>query len=294
MTALPEPKVTEQDGFKVLTEYKINEKGQTVKVTRKYKKHYHKHKTTHAIAERAHLTKFGRAAAKSEDDLSITMLGEEVFLKLSMNPNFDDEKQALTVDEQMKKIKTANITCRVCKGDHWTSKCPYKDTLAPLDESMAGATAETSSEEAAGAGSAGGSALAAAFGGSGSSRYVPPSMRAGAGGAAAGAAAAGGAAGSSLESRFSNVRSARESDANTLRVTNLSEDSCEEDVYRLFSRFGRLQRVFVSTDRDTGLCKGFAFVTFYDRHEAERAKNKLDGFGFDSLILQVDWAQSKQ
>ena len=21
------------------------------------------------------------------------------------------------------------VTCRICKGDHWTTKCPYKDTL---------------------------------------------------------------------------------------------------------------------------------------------------------------------
>ena len=24
--------------------------------------------------------------------------------------------------------------CRICKGEHFTSKCPYKDTLQPLDE----------------------------------------------------------------------------------------------------------------------------------------------------------------
>lgn len=26
------------------------------------------------------------------------------------------------------------ILCRICKGDHFTTKCPYKDTLQPLDE----------------------------------------------------------------------------------------------------------------------------------------------------------------
>ena len=22
------------------------------------------------------------------------------------------------------------VQCRICKGDHWTTHCPYKDTLA--------------------------------------------------------------------------------------------------------------------------------------------------------------------
>lgn len=26
------------------------------------------------------------------------------------------------------------ILCRICKGDHFTTKCPYKDTLQPLEE----------------------------------------------------------------------------------------------------------------------------------------------------------------
>jgi translation initiation factor 3 subunit G len=42
------------------------------------------------------------------------------------------------VDEQEVKmrqaLKSKNIMCRICKGEHFTSKCPYKDTLQPLDE----------------------------------------------------------------------------------------------------------------------------------------------------------------
>lgn len=31
-------------------------------------------------------------------------------------------------------LKQSKILCRICKGDHWTSKCPFKDTHQPLDE----------------------------------------------------------------------------------------------------------------------------------------------------------------
>ena len=36
-------------------------------------------------------------------------------------------------DDPLKKLKEQQkgmVTCRICKGDHWTTKCPYKDTLA--------------------------------------------------------------------------------------------------------------------------------------------------------------------
>ena len=35
-------------------------------------------------------------------------------------------------DDPLKKLKEQQkgmVTCRICKGDHWTTKCPYKDTL---------------------------------------------------------------------------------------------------------------------------------------------------------------------
>lgn len=30
-------------------------------------------------------------------------------------------------------LKNSKIMCRICKGEHWTSKCSFKDTHAPLD-----------------------------------------------------------------------------------------------------------------------------------------------------------------
>jgi translation initiation factor 3 subunit G len=45
-----------------------------------------------------------------------------------------DDKQ----DEE-KLIKDAvstlrKVQCRLCKGEHWTTKCPYKDNLQPFME----------------------------------------------------------------------------------------------------------------------------------------------------------------
>ncbi len=80
-------------------------------------------------------------------------------------------------------------------------------------------------------------------------------------------------------------RSSRE-DLPTLRVTNVSEDAAEDDLRDLFSRFGRVARVFIGKDRETGVGKGFAFVSFEDRANAQKALEKMNGYG-TSLSVQV-------
>ena len=59
----------------------------------------------------------------------------------------------------------------------------------------------------------------------------------------------------------------------------------------MFERFGRVTRVFLAKDRDTGRAKGFAFVSFADRSDAAKACDKLEGFGYHHLILKVEFAK---
>lgn len=68
-------------------------------------------------------------------------------------------------------------------------------------------------------------------------------------------------------------------DLPTLRVTNVSEDTDENDLRDLFSRFGRVSRVFIGKDRDTGIGKGYAFVSFEDKATAEKAMARTHGMG---------------
>lgn len=35
--------------------------------------------------------------------------------------------------EKLNKAGAGKVLCRLCKGDHFTAKCPYKDSLAGLD-----------------------------------------------------------------------------------------------------------------------------------------------------------------
>jgi translation initiation factor 3 subunit G len=82
----------------------------------------------------------------------------------------------------------------------------------------------------------------------------------------------------------------RRRDENSLRVTNLSEDVTEADLQELFRPFGPVTRVFLAVDRATGENRGFAFVNYVHREDAERAIRNLNGYGYDNLILRVEYA----
>lgn len=80
-------------------------------------------------------------------------------------------------------------------------------------------------------------------------------------------------------------------DENAVRVNCLSEDTCEADVRELFGAFGHLTRVSVPVDRTTGLSRGFGYVNFANKEDGQRAIDKLNGYGYDNLILQVEWSK---
>merc|ERR1712187_422781 len=80
----------------------------------------------------------------------------------------------------------------------------------------------------------------------------------------------------------------------SLRITNLSEDCREGDLQDLFGQCGRLQRVYLAKDMETMQSRGFAFITYYTKEDAEKAIKKLHGHGYDKLILSVQFAKPRQ
>ncbi len=71
----------------------------------------------------------------------------------------------------------------------------------------------------------------------------------------------------------------------------LSEDVKEDDLRELFSRYGAVERIAIPKDKVTFVSRGIAFVTFYNRADAERAMEKLQGHGYDHRILKLEWAR---
>ncbi|KAL9001260.1 MAG: hypothetical protein Q9188_005491, partial [Gyalolechia gomerana] len=66
----------------------------------------------------------------------------------------------------------------------------------------------------------------------------------------------------------------------------VSEFAEENDLRDIFERFGRVTRVFLAKDRETGRAKGFAFISFADRSDAAKACEKLDGCESLRLVLR--------
>ncbi|KAI9208100.1 eukaryotic translation initiation factor 3 subunit G-domain-containing protein [Polychytrium aggregatum] len=256
----------EDDGTKIVTEYKLNDDGKKVKVTRKIRMVLVKTQANHAVAERKKLPKFGQVRGfPAGPDSNSTSVGEPVTLKLTTTGKLDDKKEEVSLKAG---LAAAKIMCRICKGDHWTTKCPFKDSIGDLSQLGTGGTqapaADTGAEESKGASSSG--------------KYVPPSKRLGS---------------TAVADLPAGTRASRGMDDGTftIRITNLSEDVTEQDVRDLVSRFGPTHRIFVARDKETNICKGFAFISYYDKDKAQKAMDQLNGYGYDNLILRVEWAK---
>jgi len=278
------PRVEEKvdaNGIRTVVEYTTNEEGKKVKITRRIKRTLTKSAVNPTIAARKNWAKFGADKGKpAGPDRATTTVGENVGLKLvaggqKAEPEPDQE------NEIKKQLDGKKIMCRLCKGAHFTSKCPYRDTLGALgvngadtpDDAISTPQNEPSMMMPSGPSMAGG-------------KYIPPSMRAGASGRvgageAMGRPGGGGPGGMNRD------------DMPTLRVTNVSEETDENDLRDLFNRFGRVARVFIGKDRDTGIGKGYAFVSFEDKETAEKAMARTHGMGYDNLILNVQWSQPR-
>jgi translation initiation factor 3 subunit G len=252
--ALPQPQITKnKDGSETIVSYRFDEQGKKLKTTRRIRKTVIKTIVNPRVAERKQWAKFGEEKGKPVGpQTDTTSIAENIVFRPQVNWKANQQQESNPIEQKKASLKDTKIKCRICSGEHWTSKCPFKDTMAP--EGELGPTAGLGEEDAGG--SAGG--LGGGVGGS----YVPPHLR--------------GKAGVTGE-RMGGGKYQDRDDLATLRVTNVSEYAEEQDLRDMFSRFGHVTRVFLAKDRETGRAKGFAFVSFADRTDAASACEKMDG-----------------
>jgi translation initiation factor 3 subunit G len=199
-TTLPPPQITKnKDGTETVVSIFINEDGKRVKRTQRIRRTIVKKKENPRVAERRQWAKIGPEAGKPAGPRpDTTTLGENIIFRPVVGfKSGQQQEKAPEEDKKAEALKKMQIKCRICSGDHFTTKCPFKDTMAPEGEA---AGPPPDMDDRMGGAAEGGL-------GAGGSSYVPPHLRnKGAGGA-----------GEKMGGRYGE-----RDDLATLRVTNVS------------------------------------------------------------------------
>ena len=78
-----------------------------------------------------------------------------------------------------------------------------------------------------------------------------------------------------------------------LYVGNLPHSTTESELRGLFEPHGKVEKVSLVTDRETGRSRGFAFVEMTDSGEAEKAIAALNGSELGGRALKINEAKPK-
>lgn len=194
-TSIPPPQITKnKDGSETVVTIYFNEDGKKVRRTQRIRKTVVKKREDPRVAERRTWEKIGMEAGKPPGPRpDTTTLGENIMFRPVVGfKSGQQQEKAPEEDKKAEALKKMQIKCRICQGDHFTTKCPFRDTMAPEGESNA-------PESDAGGAAEGGL-------GQGGSSYVPPHLRKG----------GAGTTGERMGGKFER------DDLATLRVTNVS------------------------------------------------------------------------
>ncbi|XP_055386076.1 ELAV-like protein 1-A [Condylostylus longicornis] len=72
-------------------------------------------------------------------------------------------------------------------------------------------------------------------------------------------------------------------------VFNLSPNTIEDELWKLFAQFGAVKSVSIVVDQKTQKSKGFAFITMKILEEAQKAIQTLNGFKLNGRNLMVSF-----
>jgi nucleolysin TIA-1/TIAR len=76
-------------------------------------------------------------------------------------------------------------------------------------------------------------------------------------------------------------------------VGDLSNEVNDEILTQAFSAFGSVSEARVMWDMKTGRSRGYGFVAFRDRTDADKALNAMDGEWLGSRAIRCNWANQK-
>ena len=80
----------------------------------------------------------------------------------------------------------------------------------------------------------------------------------------------------------------------SIYVGNLSYEVTQDGLSEIFKEYGKVKRVKLPTDRETGKVRGFGFVEMESDAEEEKAIEALDGAEWMGRDLKVNKAKPRE
>jgi RNA recognition motif-containing protein len=77
-------------------------------------------------------------------------------------------------------------------------------------------------------------------------------------------------------------------------VGNLSYDISQDDLVEVFTDYGKVQRVHIPVDKETGRKRGFAFVEMENKAQEAKAIEALDGADWMGRSIKVNEARERE
>lgn len=246
-----------KDGERIVAEIKVDpESGKKSKVVRTFR--LEKKLVSKGVIERKKWSKYGESKRDAAGPNSATTVVADEVLMQFLDKNQDPVQEVDPMLDALKQ-KGSFVKCRYCHDNHFSAKCPYKDSGLPADLISINNTKDMEDSKKVDSETKPGI-------------FVPPALRGG-------------------NRRGETMGPTQKKDDFTIRVSNLPESMSETDMQELCNPFGKTDRIFLAKDRTTGVCKGFAFVTYQTKESAGRALQFLNGYGYDHLILNVEWSK---
>lgn len=78
-----------------------------------------------------------------------------------------------------------------------------------------------------------------------------------------------------------------------LFVGSLAYATTDDDLKAFFEQIGEVERASVAKDRETNRSRGFAFVTFVDEADNQKAIDQLNGKELDGREITVNVARPR-
>eukprot|EP01035_Chromulina_nebulosa_P023572 gene23572-30564_t len=91
---------------------------------------------------------------------------------------------------------------------------------------------------------------------------------------------------------MSNSDKGGDADLTTLFIGNISYETTNQDIEKLFEDYGEVSEVRIATD-PTGRSKGFAFVKMPNADEANKAIKGLVGTRINDREIRVELSEKK-